>query len=72
MIVGWLEEAETAELRALEYWERGVRCGTELQARVIFELAKRDAAPHSTRGQVPGLSGAKAAMRREASERRIE
>lgn len=67
--IDWIEEAETVDLRALEYWERGIRRGTDLQARVIRELAKRDAAPHSTRGQVPGLSGARAAMRREASER---
>lgn len=65
MIVGWIDEADTAELRALEYWERGHRHETPLFVRVIGELAKRGAKPHWRNRQRPGIRGAIAALRRE-------
>lgn len=65
----WIPEAETADLRALEYWERGHRLKTVLRAHVVTELAKRGATPHGLGGMVPGRRGAIATMRRERAER---
>ncbi len=61
-----------AELRALEYWERGHRRQSKLRKRVMRELGRRKRTPwknHMTDtflGQVPGFKGARAALRSEA------
>ncbi len=67
--VDWIEGAETADLRALEYWERGHRLKTVLRARVVIELAKRGAVIPELGGQVPGLGGARAALKAEEAKR---
>lgn len=60
-----------AELRALEYWERGHRRQSKLRKRVMRELRRRKRTPwkdHMTDtflGQVPGMKGARAALRSE-------
>ena len=68
-----MTECSDAELRALEYWERGHRRPTTLRKRVMRELRRRSCVPwkdHMTDtylGQVPGLQGARAALRSEQS-----
>ena len=67
--IDWIAEAETADLRALEYWERGHRLKTVLRARVVIELAKRHATIPELGGMVPGLRGARAALKAEDAKR---
>ena len=58
-----LDDCSDAELRALEYWERGFG-HTQLRERVMGELDRRECRPNGC-GQVPGVRGAKAALRVE-------
>lgn len=63
-----IREYSDVALRALEYWERGHRRQTKLRARLLRELRRRDRAPEL--GQVPGLRGARAALRVEREAQR--
>lgn len=66
-----LRTYSNAELRALEYWERGHGRQTKLRKRLMRELRRRKCLPwreymtNTFYGQVPGIKGAHAALRSE-------
>ena len=58
-----------AEICALEYWERGHVRATKLRRRLVRELTRRKLDTRS-RGQAPGVKGARAMLRVRDEEAR--